>query len=100
MRPTTRWRCATHRSTRSGFQCASFDDVSDVACWLHIGYHMELLTNLLHRIDKILYLDHETLADDYYLSQEAPLTLSVMSADGIYLVDNGQAFVVRIGHKR
>ena len=57
-----------------------------MACWLHIDYQMELLTNLLHmscaniellvrpsmyRIDKILDLDHETLADDYYQPQEA-----------------------------
>ena len=53
----------------------------------------------MYHIDDIVDLDHETLADDYYLPQEAPLTLSAMRADGIYLVDNGQALVVRIGYK-
>jgi len=93
-------------------KCAAFADVNDVARWLHIDYRMALLTNLLHmsvaniellvrpsmyRIDEILDLDADTLADEYYLPQESPLTVSAMSAEGIYLVDNGQTFVVRIG---
>ena len=53
----------------------------------------------MYHIDEIVDLEHETLADDYYLPQEAPLMLSAMRADGIYLVDNGQAFVVRIRYK-
>ena len=93
-------------------KCIAFSDIRDVSNWINIDERIYLLINILHlndnniellirpslyKIDEILDLDEITLNDDYYLPKETPLTLKSLSSNGIYLLDNGQSFIIRIG---
>mmetsp|Transcript_17999 Transcript_17999/g.28461 ORF Transcript_17999/g.28461 Transcript_17999/m.28461 type:complete len:831 (+) Transcript_17999:51-2543(+) len=93
---------------------AAFVDIRDAANNVSIDTRIAVLTNLLHmnhanievlirpslyRIDELVTLDDDTLDDEYYLPTEIPLTRTALRADGMYVLDNGQCFVVRIGQK-
>lgn len=94
-------------------KCGAFGDIRDISKeWINIDERVYLLINILHlnhnniellirpslyKIDDILNLDDNELNDEYYLPKETPLTLSSLSSKSIYLLDNGQSFIIRIG---
>merc|ERR1712228_35026 len=99
-------------NTLALLKCRAFADVRDVSQWVFIDQRVALLINILHinhnhiellirpslyRIDDILRLDEETLNDEYYLPSESPLTCASLSSNGLYLLDNGQSFILYIG---
>ena len=99
-------------NTLALLKCRAFADVRDVSKWVFIDQRIALLINILHinnnniellirpslyRIDDILSLDEDTLNDEYYLPSESPLTKKSLSPNGLYLLDNGQSFILYIG---
>jgi len=99
-------------NTLALLKCRAFADARDVSKWVFIDQRIALLTNILHinqsniellirpslyRIDDIMRLDEDTLNDEYYLPSESPLTSKSLSSDGLYLLNNGQSFILYIG---
>ena len=94
-------------------KCGAFGDIRDILkTWINIDERVYLLINILHlnhnniellirpslyKIDDLLNLDDIQLNDEYYLPKESPLTLKSLSSKAIYLLDNGQSFIIRIG---
>eukprot|EP01084_Bolivina_argentea_P044981 82785_1 len=93
-------------------KCCAFADIRDVAKWINFDERVSTLIHILHlssnhiellvrpslyRIDDIIDLDADTLNDEYYLPSESPLTLKAMAPNGLYVLDNGQNFIIRMG---